>query len=55
MTQDYYTQRREAILLRIQRHSRLLSDGRLAFPRSLAADKRQLKKLENEYKTYKNA
>jgi len=49
MTEDTYNRMHAAIQWRIQQHSRRLSDGRLLFPRCLAADYRELEKLESNY------
>ena len=49
MTEAQYQARRTAIMLRISRHDKRLSDGRYLYPRCLAADYRELDKLDKEY------
>lgn len=49
MTEAIYNQRRAAIISRIYRHERTLSNGRAVFPRCLAADYRELEKLDREW------
>ena len=50
MTEEQYTDRRAAIIRRIYLHSATFSNGSYKFPRCLAADKRELKKLDEEHK-----
>lgn len=49
MTEQQYETRRAAIMARIFRHSKTLSNGTLVFPRSLKKDKAELKKLDTEW------
>lgn len=50
MTEQIYNQRRAAIISRIYRHNKTFSNGRAVFPRCLAADYRELEKLDREWK-----
>jgi len=49
MTEEQYTQRRAVIIGRIYLHSKTFSNGSPKFPRCLAADKKELEKLDREY------
>ena len=49
MTEEIYTRRRAAIISRILLHDKKFSDGRPMFPKCLAADYRELDKLDKEW------
>jgi hypothetical protein len=55
MTEEAYMRRRAVIEARIIRHERRLADGRHAYPKCLAADYRELEKLNREYEDEKTA
>lgn len=46
MTDEAYNRSRAEIIVRILRHEKRLADGRYIFPRCLAADYRELDKLD---------
>ena len=46
MTDEAYNRSRAEIIVRIIRHEKRLADGRYIFPRCLAADYRELDKLD---------
>lgn len=48
MTDSQYETSRAEILVHIMRHNKKLYNGRYAFPRCLAADYRELDKLEKQ-------
>lgn len=50
MTEEQYEKRHAMIMARIHRHSEALADGRPKFPRCLASDMSELKKLEQEWR-----
>lgn len=49
MNEETYYRIRAGILSRIYAHSRRTAKGTLLYPRSLAADKRELERLDREY------
>ena len=49
MTEKQYIERRAATISRIYRHADPFANGNPKFPRCLAADKRELKRLDEEY------
>ena len=49
MTESQYNTSRAEIIVRILRHEKQLSDGRYIFPRCLAADYRELDKLDRQW------
>ena len=55
MTEEQYQRRKAMLLARIMRHEKRLANGRYAYPKSLAADYRELNKLNKEYENEKTA
>ena len=49
MKEEIYTRRRAAIISRILLHDKKFSDGRPMFPKCLAANYRELEKLDKEW------
>lgn len=49
MTDEAYNRSRAEIIVRIMRHEKQLADGRYIFPRCLAADYRELDKLDKQW------
>lgn len=50
MTEEQYLNRRNAILAKMYRHEDTFADGRPKYPRCLAADMRELKALDEEWR-----